>query len=124
MSLGVTIHDPNAIPASGKVVDFTPAAIAHIRKDLEKHNAKGLRLGVKKAGCSGLKYVVDYIYEVNSHDHKFTFDNDLQVFVDPDSLSALLGLTVDYVKEGLNGRLKFINPNEKGSCGCGESFMV
>lgn len=120
MSLGVTTYDPSA----NKGLHFTPAAVAHVKKEIAKHNAQGLRLGVKKAGCSGLKYVVDYVYEKKTDDQQFLIENDLTIFVDQQSLEALKNLTVDYIREGLNGRLKFINPNEKGSCGCGESFMV
>lgn len=120
MSLGVTTYDPTTKNA----VNFTPAAVAHVRKEIAKHKAEGLRLGVKKAGCSGLKYIVDYVYDVKQEDHQFLIESDLKVFVDQQSLEALTGLTVDFIREGLNGRLKFINPNEKGSCGCGESFMV
>lgn len=118
MSLGVEKFDPITKP-----VQLTPAAIAHIKKELTKTKAVGLRLGVKKAGCSGLKYVVDYVREINASDQTFEIDN-LTIFIDKQSIPALSGLTVDYVREGLNGHLKFLNPNEKGSCGCGESFMV
>jgi len=123
MNLGVTTYDPTATVAD-KAIHLTATAIAHIKKEITKQKAQGLRLGVKKAGCSGLKYVVDYVFTVNSADQVFTFADDLAVYVDQESLSALAGLTIDYVQEGLNGRLKFINPNEKNSCGCGESFTV
>lgn len=119
----VKIYDPNAMPAHTGVT-MTPAAIAYVKKQIEKNKAIGFRVGTKKAGCSGLKYVVDYVFEKKSADHIFSIDPALQVFIDEESLSALNGIQIDYVIEGLNGSLKFINPNETGSCGCGESFSV
>lgn len=120
MSSDVATYDPNVQP----IINLTPSAINHIKKEINKHQALGLRLGVKKAGCSGLKYLVDYVYEIDKTDRVITVENELNVFINPQNLFALTGLTLDYVKEGLNGKLKFINPNEKSSCGCGESFTT
>lgn len=116
----VKIYDPEVKP----LLTLTPAAIAHITKEINKHQAMGLRVGVKKAGCSGLKYVVDYVYKPEPQDRMLMFADDLCVYIQTSSLSALQGIEIDYVREGLNGSLKFNNPNEKGSCGCGESFSV
>jgi len=117
----VSIYDPNAIT----VVTLTPAAITHVKKMLAKElGSKGLRLSVKKSGCSGFAYVVDYAKEINPNDLNVLVAEGLTVFVDTDSLPYLKGIRVDYVRNGLNGVLKFINPNEKGSCGCGESFTI
>lgn len=117
----VSIYDPNAVT----VVTLTPAAIAHVKKMLAKEPGnKGLRLSVKKSGCSGFAYVVDCVKEVNLSDLNISVEEGLTVFVDADSLLYLKGICIDYVRNGLNGTLKFINPNEKGSCGCGESFTI
>jgi iron-sulfur cluster assembly protein len=116
----VSIYDP----AENTSVILTPAAIVHIKKEIQKNKAIGFRFGIKKAGCSGFKYVVDLVFEKNSSDHIIEIEKDLMVYIDNESFPVLQGITIDYVREGLNGKLKFMNPNEKNSCGCGESFGV
>jgi iron-sulfur cluster assembly protein len=83
----------------------------------------GLRLGVRKTGCSGFAYVVNYADAPNPTDVVFE-DRGIKVFVDPESLPLIDGTTVDFVKQGLNEAFRFRNPNVKGECGCGESFNV
>lgn len=82
----------------------------------------GIVVGVKKTGCSGYAYTLEFadlpIEGFHKHFEKFT------VFVDPLAESFLDGVTVDYVKQGLNEKFEFINPKETGRCGCGESFTV
>jgi iron-sulfur cluster assembly protein len=83
----------------------------------------GLRLGVKKTGCSGFAYVVDYADAVEDGDVLFE-DRDIKIVVDQESLPYIDGTEVDFVKQGLNEAFRFRNPNIKGECGCGESFTV
>ncbi len=83
----------------------------------------GLRLGVRKTGCSGFAYVINYAEAAHPGDAVFE-DRGVQVFVDPSSLALIDGTIVDFVKEGLNEAFRFRNPNVKGECGCGESFSV
>ena len=83
----------------------------------------GLRLGVRKTGCSGFAYVVNYADAAKADDVVFE-DRGVKVFVDPGSLSLIDGTVVDFVKQGLNEAFRFRNPNIKGECGCGESFSV
>lgn len=83
----------------------------------------GLRLGVKKTGCSGWAYVVDLADEIGPDDEVFE-SHDVKVVVNRDNLAFLDGTQVDFRKEGLGEAFKFENPNVKDECGCGESFSV
>lgn len=104
---------------------FTDAAKAHVRRYLDKNpQAKGLRLSVKKTGCSGLSYVVDFVEQASAEDMTFPLLEACPLWVDKSSYPVLQGMRVDYVKEGFNARFVFQNPNQTGSCGCGESFTV
>jgi iron-sulfur cluster assembly protein len=105
-------------------VTLTPSAAERVRSFLEKRGCGvGLRLGVKKTGCSGFAYVVNYADEVASGDVVFE-DRGVRVIVDPDSLRYVDGTEIDFVRQGLNEAFKFRNPNVRGECGCGESFNV
>lgn len=106
-------------------VVLTKAAAAHVKSMLNKRgHGIGLRLGVKKNGCSGFGYVVDYADVVEQDDQVFSY-HQVQVIVDKNSLSLLDGVEVDYVKENaLNTGFEFRNPNAVNTCGCGESFNV
>ncbi len=110
----------------GKIgVNLTDAARQHIVNYLAKQvDAKGVRLSVKKTGCSGLSYVVDYVAQAEPTDFIQQLPNDYILCVDHSSMPFLNGLEVDYVKQGLNAKFSFKNPNQTGACGCGESFTV
>ncbi|MFA7670502.1 MAG: iron-sulfur cluster assembly protein IscA [Burkholderiaceae bacterium] len=105
-------------------ITISERAASHIARYLEKRGKGiGLRLGIKTTGCSGLAYKMEYVDEPKIEDLLFE-QNGVKVFVDPDSLQYIDGTEVDFVREGLNEGFKFVNPNEKASCGCGESFTV
>lgn len=104
---------------------LTPEASLHIKKMLAKQACqKSFRLSVKRSGCSGFSYVVEYVRTLHDNDLQFSIDEDLMVFIDQSSFPYLKGVCIDYVKSGLNGALKFINPNQAAVCGCGESFSL
>ena len=105
-------------------ITMTPAAESHVVRHLE-HRDKGIgiRLGVRTTGCSGLSYVLEFVDEKAEEDVVFNC-GDVQLIIDPKSLVYLDGTQLDYVKEGLNERFEFINPNVKDECGCGESFHI
>lgn len=107
------------------VVELTDAAIIFLQKQLhEVPNALGMRLSVKTAGCSGHQYVLKPVLTANENDWAYSLVADYQLYIDPKSVPYLQGTVIDYVKEGLNRRLSYKNPNEVSSCGCGESFYV
>jgi iron-sulfur cluster assembly protein len=105
-------------------VSLTPAAAERVRSFIvNRGRGVGLRLGVKKTGCSGYAYVVNYADEVAAGDRVFE-DAGVKVIVDAESLPYVDGTEIDFVKQGLNEAFKFRNPNVRGECGCGESFNV
>jgi iron-sulfur cluster assembly protein len=105
-------------------ISLTPAAAERVKNFIaSRGKGLGLRLGVRKTGCSGFAYVLNYADDAEARDHVFE-DRGVKVFVDPDSLPLINGTTVDFVKQGLNEAFRFHNPNIKGECGCGESFSV
>jgi iron-sulfur cluster assembly protein len=105
-------------------VSLTQSAADRIRSYLARRgHGVGLRVGVKKTGCSGYAYVIDYADSVGANDVVFE-QGGVKVIVDPESLALIDGTEVDFVKQGLNEAFKFRNPNVKGECGCGESFSV
>ena len=105
-------------------ISLTPAAAERVKTFIaSRGKGLGLRLGVRKTGCSGFAYVVNYADDSRPADLVFE-DQGVKVFVDPESLPLIQGPTVDFVKQGLNEAFRFHNPNIKGECGCGESFSV
>jgi iron-sulfur cluster assembly protein len=108
------------------VITLTDRAINKIKQNLEKRGkGAGIRIGVKTTGCSGLAYVLEYVdlYEYEEGITNFA-QKDFVVLVDAKSLVYLKGLTMDWVRNGLNEGFEFNNPNERDKCGCGESFRV
>jgi iron-sulfur cluster assembly protein len=105
-------------------IQLTQSAADRVRSFLAaRGHGHGLRLGVRKTGCSGFAYVVNYADDVRADDIVFE-DRGVKVYVDRESLSLIDGTIVDFVKQGLNEAFRFRNPNIKGECGCGESFSV
>ena len=107
------------------IVSLTSAAITHILAYLHKNKgSRGVRFTIKKTGCSGYSYVVEYITSQNEGDVVQYIADDYLLCIDKESLPYLRGMQVDYVKHGLNSKFIFNNPNQTGQCGCGESFTV
>ena len=105
-------------------IHLTESAARQIQTQLAKRgHGLGLRVGVKKVGCSGFAYTYDYADEVQPGDELFE-SHGTKVVVDQKSLDFLKGSTLDFVKEGLKQAFKFENPNVDAMCGCGESFSV
>ncbi|MBI2785896.1 MAG: iron-sulfur cluster assembly accessory protein [Legionella longbeachae] len=120
--MSVVMHRPENITPE---ISFTEAAIKHIVSYLQKNPGyTGIRLSVKKTGCSGLSYVVDYVLAPMEGDSVLSLAENYLVCIDKASYPFLKNMSVDYVRQGLNYKFIFNNPNETGQCGCGESFTV
>ena len=105
-------------------IQLTESAAKQIKAQIAKRGkGLGLRVGVKKTGCSGWAYTYDYADDVKGSDQVFE-EHDAKLVVDGESLEFLNGSTVDYVREGLKQAFKVDNPNVDATCGCGESFTV
>jgi iron-sulfur cluster assembly protein len=99
----------------------TEAAANQVRQQLQRRGSGlGLRLGLKRTGCSGWSYVVDYADAVAPDDEVFQ-QHGVNVVVNREILPLLEGMSLDYAREGLHAAFKFHNPNVKENCGCGES---
>ncbi len=105
-------------------ISLTPSAVERVKSYLEKRGSGvGLRVGVRKTGCSGYAYIIDYADSIDADDIVFD-EGGVKVVVSSESLELIDGTEVDFVKQGINEAFKFRNPNVKGECGCGESFSV
>lgn len=105
-------------------VTLSAAAAERVRTFIQNRgHGVGLRLGVRKTGCSGYAYVVNYAESVNADDVVFE-GHGVKIVVDEASLAFVDGTEVDFVKHGLNEAFKFRNPRARSECGCGESFNV
>ncbi len=106
-------------------IKITDAAAERVKYLLEQRGkpSVGIRVGVKKGGCSGLAYVIEYADEIQKFDDVMD-DKGVKVIIDPKAIMYLIGTTMDFVEEKMKSGFVFKNPNEKGKCGCGESFTV
>lgn len=107
-----------------EVVRLTTAATQRVITYLSTRQRKGLRLSVKKTGCSGLSYVLDDVDNPQENDVLMPLEKAFFICIDKASYPYLKGIELDYVKQGLNQKFVFNNPNQTGQCGCGESFTV
>jgi len=108
-----------------QAINLTAAAVERVKALLEKRNkpSVGIRIGVRTKGCSGLSYTIEYADAKGPADEVVEQDG-VTVLIDPKATMFILGTEMDYVEEKLQTGFVFRNPNEKGRCGCGESFHV
>ena len=109
-----------AIPGK-QAVTITPAATRQIVKLMTAKGHKGLRIGIKKGGCAGMEYTMDYVDEVAEHDEVVEQDG-ARVMIAPMAQMFLFGTEIDYETSLLESAFKFRNPNVEDACGCGESI--
>ena len=107
------------------LITISDAALSRINQLLDKRGkpSAGIKVGVRTRGCSGLSYSIEYADEISKFDEVVEKDG-IKVLIDPKAVMFLIGTEMDYVEEQLKSGFIFRNPNEKGRCGCGESFHV
>jgi iron-sulfur cluster assembly protein len=108
------------------MITVTDTASKKIKQQLERRGQGiGICIGVRTTGCSGLAYVLEYIDNVPVTRDWFKCEsNGSVIWINGRDLVYMNGMTVDYVRNGLNEGFEFINPNERDRCGCGESFRI
>ena len=112
-------------PPPKQAMTVTEAAAQRIQQLLEKRGkpSVGIRVGVRSRGCSGLTYTLEYADEKGKFD-EVVQANGVTILIDPKATMFIIGTEMDYVEDKLQSGFTFRNPNEKGRCGCGESFHV
>lgn len=109
---------------SSQIITLTDSAIRHFESKLADQPGKLIRLSTKVSGCTGYAYVLDFADGPQDGDEVLSFSDTLRVAVADDASGLLRNTEIDYVKEGVNGVIKYNNPNVVDECGCGESFNV
>lgn len=111
--------------AAVKALSITDAAAEQVKALLAARGKEsaGVRVGIRTRGCSGLSYTVEYADEVGQYD-EVVEDKGVRVLIDPKAVMFLIGTEMDFKEEKFKSGFTFSNPNEKGRCGCGESFNV
>lgn len=104
-------------------IRLSKTATAQVQKFLNQEGGVGLRLGVRKTGCSGWAYTVELTKKIEEEDVVFE-ENGVKVVVSRDNLGFLDGSEIDFVSEGIGTNFSFDNPNVTEQCGCGESFTI
>lgn len=108
-----------------QIISITDNAAEQIKKLLAARSkpAIGIKIKVKTGGCSGLTYHIEYADQLEKYD-EIVNEQEITVVIEAKACMYLMGTTMDYVIEKMKEGFVFINPNEKGRCGCGESFRV
>ena len=108
-----------------EIVTLTNAAKKRVKEIIAKAEKEyvGIRIGIDNTGCSGHSYKIDYAENKLDGDEEISIDN-IKSFVDASATMYILGSKIDYIDNGIESGFIFKNPNEKGRCGCGESFSV
>lgn len=109
---------------STEVLTMTDSAVRHFESKLKSKPDHIIRFSTKVSGCTGYAYVLDFAQAPQETDEVVQFGDSVKVAVASDALDLVRGIEIDYVKEGVNGIIKYNNPNVANECGCGESFNV
>jgi len=111
-----------AIPQAITVTDKAAERVKFLLDQRGKESV-GIRVGVKKGGCSGLSYTIEYADDITKFEEVIK-DKEVTIIIDPKAVMYLIGSEMDFVEEKMKSGFTFVNPNVKGQCGCGESFHV
>jgi iron-sulfur cluster assembly protein len=109
------------------MITITELAAEKVKQNMiRRGRGLGIKIGVKTTGCSGMAYTLEYVDVEHGKENCIEhYDiNGVRIFIDPKHQPYLYGMTMDWIRNGLNEGFDFINPNEKDRCGCGESFRV
>ena len=108
------------------ILTVTDQASTQLKKIIETapSNTIGVVVGIDKSGCSGYSYKLDFAKKNEVENLEYVEQNNIKVFIDPKATMFLIGSEMDYSSDKLASRFVFKNPNEKSTCGCGESFSV
>lgn len=117
--MSIETYDPQRVD-----ITVTDKAIKHFSNKLQSSPDQLIRLSIKKSGCTGYAYVLDYVSETQSGDQLLTLNPQVKLAVSDKAAQIAKGTEIDYVLEGVNRVIKFNNPNVIAECGCGESFTV
>jgi iron-sulfur cluster assembly protein len=104
-----------------KFLTLSEAAANHVKKILEGSESKALRIGLKKGGCAGMEYTMEFVKEISANDEVIAV-NGAKVVIAPTAQMFLFGTEIDYEQGVLESGFKFSNPNVSETCGCGESI--
>ena len=108
------------------IISISDEAATQIKKILSasKQDVNGIIVGVDKKGCSGYAYKIEYANKDKTNNYELVESKGVKVFIEPAATMFLIGSEMDYTTDKLASRFVFNNPNEKSSCGCGESFNI
>jgi len=114
-----------AVRATKQVLNVTENAASRIKTLLQARNPSpyGVRIGVRKRGCNGLSYTLNYADEKSKGDEMVS-QHGVNILVEPKAIFHIVGTTMDYHEDDMGSEFRFRNPNEKARCGCGESFTT
>jgi iron-sulfur cluster assembly accessory protein len=117
--MSIETYDPQLVD-----ITVTDKAIKHFSQKLESSPDQLIRLSIKKSGCTGYAYVLDYVSQTEVGDQLLSLNPKVKLAVSGQAAEIAKGTEIDYVLEGVNRVIKFNNPNVIAECGCGESFTV
>jgi iron-sulfur cluster assembly protein len=108
------------------ILTLTDKASTQLQKIIQSapSDTVGILLGIDKTGCNGHSYKIDFAKKNEVENLEYVKQNNVKVFIDPKATMFLIGSEMDYSTDKLSSRFVFKNPNEKSSCGCGESFSI
>ena len=108
------------------ILTVTDKASNQLKKIIQSapSDTAGIILGIDKTGCNGHSYKIDFVKKNEIENLEYVEQNNIKVFIDPKATMFLIGSEMDYATDKLSSRFVFKNPNEKGTCGCGESFNI